>query len=284
MLIDWFTVAAQALNFIILVWLLKRYLYRPILNAIDARDKRIAKELADANTKETEAEKERDKFQKKNETFDRQRNELMSKAKNDAEAERQRLFDEARQAADALRAKRQETLNSEFQNLHQEIIRHNREEVFAIARKMLTDLAGTTLEDRMCEVFTRRLRELGDKPKEELAKALKTSRDPVLVQSAFELAPAHQAAIQQALNKTFSSEIRVRFETAPDVISGIKLTVNGWKLAWNISDYLTSLEKSVGESFAEQPEAEIKPEIKAKTKAKSKAKSGTKPAAPKEAK
>ena len=49
MLIDWFTVAAQALNFLILVWLMKRFLYKPILNAIDAREKLIAKELADAD-------------------------------------------------------------------------------------------------------------------------------------------------------------------------------------------------------------------------------------------
>jgi F-type H+-transporting ATPase subunit b len=42
MLIDWFTVGAQALNFLILVWLLKRFLYKPILDAIDAREKRIA--------------------------------------------------------------------------------------------------------------------------------------------------------------------------------------------------------------------------------------------------
>ena len=46
MLIDWFTVSAQVVNFLILVWLLKRFLYRPILNAIDAREKRIAKELS----------------------------------------------------------------------------------------------------------------------------------------------------------------------------------------------------------------------------------------------
>ena len=47
MLIDWFTIAAQALNFLILVWLMRRFLYKPILNAIDAREKLIAKELAE---------------------------------------------------------------------------------------------------------------------------------------------------------------------------------------------------------------------------------------------
>ena len=80
MLIDWFTVGAQALNFIVLVWLLKRFLYKPILNAIDAREKRIATELADADAKKAEAQRERDEFQHKNEAFDQQRAALLSKA------------------------------------------------------------------------------------------------------------------------------------------------------------------------------------------------------------
>ncbi len=67
MLIDWFTVIAQVANFLILVWLLKRFLYHPILNAIDAREKRIAKQLSDADAKMTEAQKERDEFNRKNE-------------------------------------------------------------------------------------------------------------------------------------------------------------------------------------------------------------------------
>ena len=117
MLIDWFTVGAQALNFIVLVWLLKRFLYKPILNAIDAREKRIATELADADAKKAEAQRERDEFQHKNEAFDQQRAALLSKATQEANAERQRLLGEAREAADALSAKRQETLSNEVRNL-----------------------------------------------------------------------------------------------------------------------------------------------------------------------
>ena len=81
MLIDWFTVSAQVVNFLILVWLMKRFLYKPILHAIDAREQRIATELADADAKRAEAEKEREKFQKNNEEFNRQRNDLLGKAK-----------------------------------------------------------------------------------------------------------------------------------------------------------------------------------------------------------
>jgi len=262
MLIDWFTICAQALNFLILVWLLKRFLYRPILHAIDAREKRIAAELADADAKKAEAQKERDEFQHKNEEFDQQRDELLSKAKDEVNAERQHLLDEARQAADALRAKRQDALNREQQILNNEITHRTREEVFAIARKTLTDLAGTTLEERLGEVFTRRLRELGGEAKESLAMALKTSANPALVRSAFDLPAEQRAAIQQALNDTFSADIHVRFETAPNVISGIELTSNGQKVAWSIADYLASLEKGVGELLQPQSQPETKPEAK----------------------
>jgi F-type H+-transporting ATPase subunit b len=262
MLIDWFTVGAQVLNFLILVWLLKRFLYQPILHAIDAREKRIAAELADADAKRAEARKERDEFQHKNVEFDLQRAELLSKVKDEVNAERQHLLDEARQAADALRAKRQDALNREQQSLNSEIMRRTREEVFAIARKTLTDLAGTTLEERLGEVFTRRLRELGEEATESLATALKTSANPARVRSAFDLPTEQRAAIQQALNDTFSADIQIRFETAPNVISGIELTSNGQKVAWSIADYLAAWETAVGELLQPQSQPETQPEAK----------------------
>ena len=245
MLIDWFTVGAQALNFLILVWLLRRFLYKPILNAIDAREKRIAAELADAAAKKAEAKKERDDFQHKNEEFDQQRAALLSKATDEAKAERERLLDEAGKAADALSAKRGKMLRSDAQHLSQAISRRTQEEVFAITRKTLTDLATASLEERTADVFLRRLRALDAKAKASLAEAFKTASDPAIVRSAFDLPAEQKAAIRKALNETFSSEIKLRFETAPDLVSGIELTANGQKLAWSIADYLTGLENGV---------------------------------------
>jgi F-type H+-transporting ATPase subunit b len=269
MLIDWFTVGAQALNFFFLVWLMKRFLYKPILHAIDEREKRIATELANADKKKAEAQKESDEFKHKNEELDQQRAALLSKATDEAKAERQRLLDEARKAAAALSSKRQETLRNEEHNLHQAIRRRTQQEVFAIARKALTDLATTSLEERLGEVFTRRLREMDGQAKAGLAEALKTASNPALVRSAFDLPAEQRAAIQNALNETFSAEIHIRFETAPDLISGIELTTNGQKVAWSIADYLVSLEKGVDELLREKDKpiakAEPKPEAKGKT-------------------
>ncbi len=246
-MIDWFTIGAQALNFVILIWLMKRFLYQPILNAIDEREKRIAQELADADATRNEARKERDEFQQKNAEFDDERAALLSKATDEAKGEREQLFAEARKAADALSATREEILKREHRDLTDEISRRTQDEVFAIARKALTDLADASFEERISHVFTQQVRELSDESKGRLAGALKSASEPAIVRSAFDLPDEAHAAIQTALNETFSADIPLRFETTPHLVGGIELSANGQKVAWSIADYLATMKASVGE-------------------------------------
>jgi F-type H+-transporting ATPase subunit b len=243
MLIDWFTVGAQIINFIVLVWLLKRFLYKPILNAIDTREKKIATELTDADAKKVQAQKESDDFKAKNAAFDNERVALMGKVEQDAKAERDRLFSEARKDADGLRIIQATALQNDRTRLEGEIRRLAVGETFEIARKALADLATVSLEERMGEVFTRRLRELDPKSKETLGAALRSSSEPALVRSAFDLGQMQRSAIQSALNEDFSAEIRLRFEIAPEIICGIELTTNGQKVGWSVAGYLVSLEQ-----------------------------------------
>ena len=247
MLIDWFTVGAQALNFLILVWLMKRFLYQPVLDAIDAREQRIKTELADADAKKAEAGAERDAFQRKHQAFDQQCADLLSKAAAEAQVEGQRIDGGARDAAAALASRRQQALRNEADSLGQALRRRTQHEVFAIARKALTDLAGTTLEERLVDVFIRRLRSLDDKPRQILAAALTEAQEPAALRSAFELSAGQRAAIEQAIDEIFPAKIRLRFETLPDLIGGIELSANGQGVAWSIADYLTTLERGVVE-------------------------------------
>jgi F-type H+-transporting ATPase subunit b len=252
MIIDWFTVIAQALNFLVLVWLLKRFLYKPILNAIDEREKRIAHALAEAKARNAEALQEKNDFNDKNKQLEQQRAALLAKATEDANAEGQRLRSEAQLAASAYTVKRQEALRREQQSLNDEITQRTLKEVFAITRKTLMDLAGVSLEERMAEVFIIRLQELEDEKRKAIANVLTTSPSAVLVRSAFLLPPLLQKQIQQALKEIISPDINTSFETSPELISGIELTADGHKIAWSITEYLGSLEKSMTEIMGEQ--------------------------------
>jgi F-type H+-transporting ATPase subunit b len=279
--IDWFTVVAQVINFLILVWLLKRFLYKPILHAIDQREKGIAAQLAEAEAKQAEAQKERDDFQHKNEAFDQERAALLKKAADEAKAERRRLLDEVRKDADSLRAKRQDALRNEQRNLNREIIRWTQKQVFAITRRALADLANTSLEQRMGEVFVQRLRALTVAAKEQLAAALKTSTQPARVCSAFDLPPSQRSAIESAVKETFAVETQVQFETLPELVSGIELSTGGQKVAWSIADYLGTLEKSASELLREdaKPDSKSKPEAEAKPEPRGEPKHELEPAA-----
>lgn len=252
MLIDWFTVVAQALNFLILVWLMRRFLYRPILHAIDEREKRIAGELADADAKRVEAKAERDEFQQKNELFEQERTQLVAEATREAREQAHLLLVEARQAADDLSKKREKALQEEVENLGKNLALRTQDEVFSIARKVLADLASTKLEAQICEVFIRRLRELDGREKSDFAAALNQATDPVLLRSGFALSPEQSSALGMALNETFSGEFPLRFETVPALIGGIELTTIGQKVSWNMADYLRSVENDAREFLARQ--------------------------------
>jgi F-type H+-transporting ATPase subunit b len=245
MLIDWFTVAAQAVNFLLLVWLLKRFLYRPVLAAIDEREKRIAKQIQDAEKMKTEAVKEQTDFLHKSEEFDGQRAGLLLEASNSAKTERERLLEKARTDSEELRSKLKKTVHDELDSLNGKIGTLAVQEVFSIARKTLAELADLSLDERLTDAFIHRLHDMNDQQKEELKASLESSTRPVLVRTAFELGAPRKTAIEGGVRAILGEKTGIEYETKADLISGIELTANGQKFAWSITDYLTSLSKSV---------------------------------------
>jgi len=243
MLIDWFTVGAQVLNFLILVWLMKHFLYQPVLDAIAAREQKIAAELADAAATQADAKQQRDAFQQKNQAFDEERDSLLQQARDAAQAEREHLQAEAREAADTASAARAKTLLTDAVHLRAELIRHTQDQVFDISRRVLGELAAVSLEQRACGVFIQRLKSTDGEALAALGVALKATSDdkPALLRSAFELPAAQRTALQAALDESFGQPIALAFETAPDLVCGIELSAQGLKLAWSISDYLAAL-------------------------------------------
>lgn len=245
MLIDWFTVFAQLVNFLILMALLKRFLYKPILRALDEREKKIARHLEDARKIMADAERERNEYAYKNEVIAQQSADLLKQAQQEANHEREKLIEAARAESHALSAGWRKALENEQYSLHRDIMQHTREEVFAITRKTLADMASEGLEQRICEVFLQRLYTLNESDKKLLTQAIQSSSNPVLVRSAFELRPEQKTALQQAVREVFAVDAAIKFQTNADQISGIELSTNGHKLSWHIADYLASLEHSV---------------------------------------
>ena len=253
MQINWFTVIAQVINFLILVWLLKRFLYKPVLQAIDEREQKITAQLNDAAAKKTEAQKEQDDFRKKNEDFDHQKNDLTAKAIADANTQRDQLIDAAKNDANTLRATLEKSAKDQQENQARAIAQKTQQQVLTIARKALDGLASQSLEAQSVTIFIQRLKASNKEERQQFMDAFHSNANTILVQSAFELPPAQQAELTDAVNEILNAKTALQFKTTPALISGIELTTNGYKLAWNMSEYLRSLEKSILEPAPEKP-------------------------------
>jgi len=156
--------------------------------------------------------------------------------------------------------------------LNNEIAQKTQQEVFAIARKTLADLASISIEEQSVNIFVKRMDELTKDEKKNFKDAFQSDSKPVLIQSTFELPHKQQLEIKRTVQEILGTKTHFEFKTAPELISGIELTANGYKLAWSISDYLNSMKKDISEIIKEKSKAASEAETQAEKKAEPKAK------------
>jgi F-type H+-transporting ATPase subunit b len=242
MLIDWFTVIAQIVNFLVLVWLLKRFLYKPVLQAIDKREADIAAQVAAAEEAKQEAEKLSEQFKGKNDDLDQHYSERLADAAAEVEVLKQQWLAEARAASEKLTEQRQALLKKEAQDFEEDFSRRTRETVIAILEKILQGLAGTDFEARIAAVIFERIG-LPETAESWQLHRSGNRQDPVIVTSAFTLSPELKDQFEQVIRTVLPDISRISFTIDPALICGIEIKFNDLKIAWNVQDYLDDLQK-----------------------------------------
>ncbi len=249
MLINWFTVTAQVINFLVLVYLLKRFLYGPIIKAMDEREKRIALRLDEGQRKKNEAEREVERYLKKNRDLDNRREALLSEIKGEADTHRKELMNEARNQVDAVRDKWYEAIEREKEAFLQDLRQRAGRQTCAIARQALKDLANIDLEHHIVLVFIERLRNLDKEELEAIKESFQKSGGRVNLRSAFEIPQEMIRQIAEALQNHGADPVDLQLKVSSDVICGIELKVHGRKIAWSLEDYLETLEEALVEAL-----------------------------------
>ncbi|NIP73234.1 MAG: F0F1 ATP synthase subunit B [Gammaproteobacteria bacterium] len=238
MQIDWVTVAAQIANFLVLVYLLKRLLYQPVITAMEARERRIAERLNEAERHEEEAEREGRAYRDKADSLDRRRDELIRQAEQEAEARRRELLEQARGEVDDTRAQWQQEIEREQRDFLTALRARAAESISAIARRALHDLADAELEEQIVQAFLSRLAGLDERQREAIGKA----SGPLRVVTSFELTGELRQGIAEAVHEHLSAGREIHFEQAGELVAGIELRTEGRKLGWSIDQYLETLE------------------------------------------
>lgn len=254
MKIDVFTFVAQLVNFLILVLLLKRFLYEPIVRTMDERQHRIAAELEEAALKEKEARREAQQCHAEKVDLEDRRGEMLSEAQEEAAALKRELVEEARREIEQSKARWNKAVQREKETFLQELRQRAGEEVYAISRQVISDLANVELERHIIDIFIERLRGLADDERRDIAEAARRTRQGAVITTSFPIDRITRHRLSAAVHEQVAGDIEIRFEESPDLICGIELRAGGKKAAWSLLNYLETLDEKLGLAFSGTPE------------------------------
>jgi len=255
-LIDWFTVVAQIVNFLILVLLLRRFLYRPILRMMDEREAKIAARLEDARRIQAEAQSEVETYRRRNQELAERREALMFEAKEEAEAWRKKLIARAHQEIDEARGRWYESLRQEQAAFVQDVRQRIGQQVVAIARQALTSLASVDLEERMIAAFLEQVHGMSEDERLRFARAVEQAGNKVSLHTTFAVSPELQGELEAEVRAVAGEGTAVTFLRDPDLICGIQARIESHKIAWTLDDHLETLSEQLFEALAPLGETE----------------------------
>jgi len=243
MTIDWFTYVAQIINFLLLVWLLKRFLYGPIVNAMSEREKQIAARRTAAITAQKEARQQSEEYQRRLDELQHTREELLAEAGHEVDRWRQEQLHKVRAEIEQSRKEWLRSLQRERNSFLQELRRRAGRQVHAMTRHVLTKLCDDDLEQRIIEAFAAQLQQVDDGRRAEIAASIRNSHHHVLIETAFDLTEAGRQRVLNLIHDYLTDDVDLKFHTVPELICGIELKSAGYKVAWSAGESLQTLEE-----------------------------------------
>jgi F-type H+-transporting ATPase subunit b len=250
MQIDWLTLAAQIVNFLVLVWLLQRFLYRPITRVMERRERRIRERLDEAARTKSEAEDERRAYREKIAELEQQRDRMLTEAREAAEKERKSLEAKAREAIESRKQRWLHELETQRHTFLRDVRRRSTEQFYALARRALGDLAGAGLEEQLALRFLKELEILDKDAREKMTKGCAEAGGRIELRSRFAFSPSVKGQVMEAVHGLFGNDARVEYRTTEDIACGMELKAGSQRIAWSLDSYLDDFEKAVGDQVS----------------------------------
>lgn len=248
--IDLFTVLAEVFNFLVLMFLLQRFLYRPIVNMMDAREQAIIGRIAQAEQQYQEAAEEKGLYEEKVRVFEQERLRLMDEAREQSKVYHQQLVDDTHTEIEVLRQQWQEIVVLEREAFLQDLRIDLGAEIVNTARAILKNMANETLEHQVVGVFITRIEALSHDDKQKLIKAVSDRDDVLYIQSAFALSDDARVQLERTL-KPFCDAGQLRYEIDQNLLCGVRIATPEYEIAWSFDHYIDILQQQFRQTLAD---------------------------------
>lgn len=255
MQIDWFTLAAQVFNFLLLAALLWLVLYRPVRDAVERREEEISRRLEEAKEEREEAEALEEEYREKEEAMEEERRRILQEARDEAEERREKLREEIREEAERAREEWKASVRRERDEFLERLAERVREESYRIIRDALEDLLGGEPRQAFLETFLRRAREIPTEDRDAFVQAVEREGGALKLRSAFQVSPDDEDRIRDLVGSWLEGdgpELELSVSTGDQAPRGLELRAGDRKIAWSVDAYVQGLREEVERVMEEE--------------------------------
>ena len=241
---SWWTFALQAANFLILVWLLQRFLFKPVKGIVARRREEIARTLNEASAEREAAEGLRQEIEARKSQIESERQRLLEKQSVELSAERQKILEQARAEAEKLKAQAATLLQQERAQAMDELFEHSVQLATTLAERLLREIALPSLDHPFLARVLDYLDHLSAADHSTLSSQL--GANPVVVTTAHPIRVEEEAEWRDGLGKRMGAN-NITFAADPALIAGAKIQFAHGILRFNWRDSLATAKKELQE-------------------------------------
>lgn len=234
--LDATTFILEIVNFLVLVWLLQRLLYKPVAAVIERRQAGIEKTLADARTASSEAEAFKRQFENRLVDWEQEKAQARQQLNEEMEAERRRQMAELQSSLGEERARFRARAERQAQEEEQRRVAQGRSEGGRFVARLLSRLACPELEDRICSLVVADLPRLPASQLQTLREAAREGKAGVA--SAYPLDDAQRTRLAAALSSVAGRTVACRFVQDAKLVAGLHISIGPWVLSASLADEL----------------------------------------------
>ena len=236
--LNWTTVILEMVNFLVLVWILKRFLYHPVLQVIEQRRARIQASLDQAQTRQQQADELQRQYERRLADWQVEKEHAREAFQQEMESQRKQALLGLEASLAEAREKAQVVVQRQQQELEQHMAREALELGAGFASRLLQDLAGPELEGRILDLLGSELAGLPEQQRQSLRRALQEHDRQLRVESAYPLSARQRQDLERRLQQSLGEEVTCSYQQQPALIAGLRLSLGDWSLQANLRDEL----------------------------------------------
>ena len=236
--LNWSTFVLEIVNFLVLVWILRRFLYRPVVNALRRRQENIAEELERAASLKAESAGLKRQYESRLQDWELEKQQARESLQAEIGEEKARqlgqlqaeLAEDRKNAAAVVERQRREERHRDLENAHRQGAR--------FATKLLEAAAGPELESRLFELLIQALDSMSEDRRDDLRQRCAAAGGLITVTSAYPMPKAQLETLRQRLSANPASDTRLEHRLDPDLVAGFQIIIDALVLHLNLRDEL----------------------------------------------